>query len=184
MNNLGTVTLETERLILRKFKIEDAENMYNNWASDPEVCKYLSWNYHKDVEETKEIVKMWINNYENNFYQWVVELKETHEIIGSIGAVNVREKDLNVEIGYCYGKKYWNKGYGSEALKKIIEFFIKECGCHLVEAMYMSDNPASGKVMEKVGMTKETSLRDRIVNKETDKLNDLIVYSITKNELK
>lgn len=54
MNDLGTITLETERLILRRFKIEDAESMYNNWASDKECNKYLSWDIHKNVVKLKK----------------------------------------------------------------------------------------------------------------------------------
>ena len=60
MNHLGTINLETDRLILRKFKIEDAEDMYNNWASNSEVTKYLSWETHLNIEKTKEILKSWI----------------------------------------------------------------------------------------------------------------------------
>lgn len=72
MKHLGTINLETERLILRKFKIEDAENMYNNWAGDSEVTKYLSWQTHPNIEKSKEIIKSWTNNYsKNDFYNWV-----------------------------------------------------------------------------------------------------------------
>ena len=65
MLELKTKTLESTRLILRKFKIEDAAGMYNNWASDPECCKFLSWDIHKSVEETKSIIQSWINEYDN-----------------------------------------------------------------------------------------------------------------------
>lgn len=184
MNDLGTITLETERLILRKFKIEDAEAMYNNWATDPECNKYLSWDLHKNIEETKSIIQMWIDQYDKGSYNWVVELKDTHEIIGNISAVHIHKKDLNCEIGYCYGSKYWGKGYGTEALKRVIEFFLNDCSLHLVEARHISGNPASGRVMEKSGMKKEAMLKDRRINKYTKELNDLIVYSITKKDWK
>ena len=183
MNNLGTVQLETERLILRKFTHEDAEQMFSNWASDPEVTKYTSWDCHKNVEETKEIIKKWIDSYKENSYNWVIELRETKEIIGSITGVKVYETSLDVEIGYCYGQKYWNKGYASEALRKVIDFFINECGVHLVSARHMSDNPASGRVMIKAGMKYEATLRDRVINKETKEFSDLLIYSIIKDEL-
>ena len=99
MKGLGTITLETERLILRRFKLEDANDMYNNWATDSNCNKYLSWDLHKDIEETREIVKKWINEYDNGSYNWVVELKDKKELIGSISAIHIRKKDLNVEIG-------------------------------------------------------------------------------------
>lgn len=184
MNDLGTVTLETEHLILRKFKIDDALQMYNNWATDPECNKYLSWDLHKNLEVTKEYIQGVIDSYEDGTYKWVVELKETNELIGSISAVKLRKKDLNCEIGYCYGSKYWGNGYATEALRKVIEFFLDDCGLYLVEARHLKGNPASGRVMEKAGMKKEALLRSRRINKYTNELDDLIVYSITKDELK
>lgn len=184
MNDLGTVTLETERLILRRFKLEDAEQMYNNWATDPECNKYLDWDLHKDIEETRDYIQKSIDNCDQGGYKWVVQLKENKELIGSISAVHIRKKDLNCEIGYCYGSKYWGNGYATEALRKVIEFFLHDCNLYLVEACHLSGNPASGRVMEKAGMYKETVLRNRRINKYTKKLDDLIVYSITKEELK
>ena len=180
MNDLGTIMLETERLILRRFKLEDANDMYHNWATDPECSKYLDWDLHENIDVTKNIIKMWIDEYEKGSYNWVVEIKETKEIIGSITAVHFRKKDLNCEIGYCYGSKYWNKGYATEALKRVIEFFLYECNLYLVEALHISGNPASGRVMEKAGMKKEAVLKDRKMNKHTKKLNDLVVYSISR----
>ena len=175
--------LETERLILRKFKIEDANQMYNNWATDPECNKYLEWELHNDIEETKEIIQKWIDEYEVGSYHWVVELKSTKELIGSISVVKNHKKDLNCEVGYCYGSKYWGNGYATEALKQVIEYLLNECEFYLVEAYHISGNPASGKVMQKTGMIKDAILRDRRINKDTKEVNDLIVYSIKKDEL-
>lgn len=183
MKDIGTKTLNTDRLILRRFKIEDAEAMYNNWASDPECCKFLTWNVHNDVEETKTIIQSWINEYDNNSYNWIVELEDTKEAIGSISVVNIHKNDLNAEIGYCYGSKYWGNGYATEALRRVIEFLINDCELHLVEARHISGNPASGRVMEKAGMHKDAILRDRRINKYTKEMNDLVTYSITKKEL-
>lgn len=180
MNDLGTITLETERLILRKFKLEDAESMYNGWATDKETNKYLSWDIHKNIDQTKEVLKKWIDDYENGSYNWVVELKSNNELIGAICVFDIRKKHLNCEIGYCYGSKYWGNGYATEALKRVIDYLINDCNFHLVEARHMSGNPASGKVMEKAGMKKEAVLKDRRINKYTKELNDLIIYSITK----
>ncbi len=83
--------LETERLILRKFKIDDAEAMFNNWASDKETTKFVSFNPHENVDETRMIISNWINEYENGNYNWVVEIKDKREIIGNISVVNMRK---------------------------------------------------------------------------------------------
>lgn len=183
MNDVGTIRLETDRLILRRFEINDVDGMFYNWATDSLTCRYLSWDIHDNIEFTMSIITSWINEYDNGSYNWVVELKDTNEIIGSISAVKINKKHSNVELGYCYGSKYWGKGYASEALRCVIEFFLNVCNIHLVEAFHISGNPASGRVMEKAGMKKDAILRDRRVNKYTKELNDLIVYSIKKDEL-
>ena len=182
MQNIKIKELETERLILRKITKEDAENMYNNWASDPLVAKYVTWDVHKNIEETKEIVKMWTENYQkDDFYLWVVESKEDNTIIGSIEISKVDLKKETAEIGYCYGRNWWNKGYGTETLKKVLSFGFNELDCHLIHATHYADNKASGKVMEKSGMKYEATLRDRI-KYDNNKRDDYIIYSVTKEE--
>lgn len=183
MKNLGTVKLETERLILRRFEHNDAEKVYNSWATDKECSKQLSWEVHKNINVTENVIKKWISEYENGSYHWVVELKENSDLIGAISAVNISEEHNNVEIGYCYASIYWNKGYATEALRKVIEFFLLECNVHLVEAYHVATNPASGRVMEKAGMKRDGILRDRRINKITGKYDTLVCYSITKDEL-
>lgn len=77
MNHKGTILLKTDRLILRKFVMEDADIMYKNWASEDEVTKFLTWPTHSDVEVTKAVLRSWIENYNKaDFYNWAIELKE------------------------------------------------------------------------------------------------------------
>ena len=160
MNHLGTIELATERLTLRRFELEDAENMYYNWANDPEVTRYLTWQPHASVEVTEEIIKEWIAGYENkDYYQWAIELNEIEQPIGSIAAVRVDEKTQSIEIGYCIGKEFWNKGYTSEALTELVRFFIGEVGAGRVCAKHDANNPNSGKVMAAAGMEYEGTLR-------------------------
>lgn len=178
----NTKTLETERLILRKFTTNDAEGMFNNWATDPNTTKYLNWDVHENIDVTKTIINKWITDYEKGFYGWVVELKETHEIIGSICEVGKNLKHNTIVLGYCYGSKYWNHGYGTEALRRVIEYLLLDEGFYLVEANHRSSNPASGRIMQKAGMKYEATLRDRKVNPDGTRA-DVIYYSIKKEEL-
>lgn len=134
MNNIGTIQLETERLILRRFNENDYKGMYDNWASDLETNKYVSYKPRQNYEETKQIINDWISEYENGWMNWVVELKENHEIIGNIEVIAKSKKHNNCEIGYTYGSKFWGKGYATEVLKKVIEFLLFDCDFHLVEA--------------------------------------------------
>ena len=182
MNLIDNKTLYTERLILRKFKIEDAQQVYDNWTSDSQTAKFLSWNVHKDVEETKSVIQKWIDDYNNNVYNWVVELKENGQVIGNIATVSIHKRDDVAVLGYCYGSKFWNKGYGTEALRRVIEFLLYDCDFEVVEAHHISGNPASGRIMQKAGMHLDAILPNRRYNKFTKERNDLVIYSIDKKQ--
>lgn len=124
MENKGTKTLETGRLILRQFKPEDAESMFNNWAADVAVTKFLTWPAHKNVDGTKALLTDWIGRYTDlSWYNWIIELKENHEAVGNISAVKVNEKTEAADIGYCMGKAWWGNEIMPEALRRIIIFF-------------------------------------------------------------
>lgn len=183
MKDLGTRTLETERLILRKFTLDDVEAVFKNWGSDLNVTKYVSFAPHKKIEETKEIISMWISEYADDNFNWIVELKETHEVVGNISVNEKSRKHNNCEIGYVYGSKFWGNGYATEALRKVLEYLLVDCDFHLVEARHYESNPASGKVMEKAGMIKDGVLRERRLKKNSEEYDNLVVYSMTKSDL-
>lgn len=120
--NLETKFLESRRLILRKITIDDAKDMYNNWSSDPQCCRFLSWDVHKNVEETENLLVSWVNAYDFGALNWVIELKDTHEIIGSIFVIILSKKHNTAEVAYCYGARFWNKGYATEVLRRINKY--------------------------------------------------------------
>lgn len=152
MNHKGSIKLETERLILRKFKTENAEEVFKNWTSNDEVSKYVRWSTHKTVEDTKQWLAEEEKNYaNNNYYTWGIELKETGELIGSISAIFRQEDDERYEIGYAIGKDYWNNGYTTEALKCVMDYLINDIGIKKFICSHAKQNPASGVVMQKVG---------------------------------
>ena len=154
MKHLGTKVLETERLILRPFTMEDSERMFYNWATSEKVTKFLTWQPHQSQDVTKEILAYWLENYKNlNFYQWAIELKEIKEPIGSISVVRIDDQNKECEIGYCIGDKWWGKGITCEALKSVMNLLFEEVGAKVVCAKHDVDNPNSGKVMVKAGMT-------------------------------
>ena len=183
MKQIGTVTLETERLILRRVTALDVPAVFTNWASDPLSSRYLDWDKHESIETTSAYIATTIAEYNKGGYHWVVELKESKELIGNLIAFNLDKFGGSVEIGYCYGSKFWGNGYATEALRRVIEFFLLDCEVHTVEARHISGNPASGRVMQKAGMKLDAVLRDRRVNKDTKELNDMVIYSIEKDEL-
>lgn len=182
MKDLGTVLLETDRLILRKLKKEDAYQAFENWTNDELVTRYVTWNPHKNVENTLKLFEIWENNYEmEHTYKWVVELKDTSEVIGTIDVVRKNIEQKTAEIGYCYGSKYWNKGYGTEALKKVLDFLFNEVGFEVISACHVIDNVGSGKVMEKAGLIYEATLKYRWLDKISGKRTHLKVYSKLKD---
>ena len=156
MQHLGTTQLQTERLILRRFLPADAEAMYRNWASDPEVTRFLTWPPHANVNVSRWVVNDWISHYkEKDFYQWAMVPKELGEPIGTISVVAYDDRMGKIEVGYCIGKQWWHRGYMTEALGAVIHFFFEEVGSNRVQACHDTNNPNSGLVMRKCGMTFE-----------------------------
>lgn len=183
MKNIGTQEIVTERLILRRFTENDAENMFHNWANDPEVTKYLRWPPHSDVEVSRKLIRQWISEYVNlDKYEWAIALKENNAVIGSIGIFGVSEVDESAEIGYCIGRAWWAKGIMTEALKAVIVFGMEQVGFNRLEADHSIHNPASGRVMQKAGMTFEGIARQKY--KCTLGFQDCKLYSILKDEYK
>lgn len=179
MNHLGTKKLETTRLILRPFVKEDAPAMYRNWASDPEVTKFLSWPTYKTVDTAHEILDIWVPQYSDPaFYQWAIELKDLGEVIGSISVVNTDERVDMVEIGFCIGKNWWGQGIMTEAFRVVIDFLFDEVGVQRIEAGHDPNNPASGAVQRKCGLTYEGTLRRSI--RSNQGITDKAVYAILK----
>ena len=176
----GTQIINTDRLLLRRYKLTDAYDMFKNWANDCEVAKFLSWKPHNNVEVTKKIIEQWISEYKNNnVYDWAIELKEIGEVIGGISIVKLDEKNYSCEIGYCMSRKYWGKGIMSEALRVVINYLFSEVGFNRIAAKHDTNNIASGKVMIKSGMKYEGTLRE--VKLRNDKeFYDLAVYGILK----
>ena len=158
LTHKGTQTLKTPRLILRRARQEDAQPMFKNWASDPEVTKYLTWPTHENVETSRYVLGLWMDGYEKaDFYQWIITLDGTP--IGSISVVNCDDTIRKAEIGYCIGKNWWHNGFTSEALQAVMDFLFNEVGVNRIEARHDPRNPHSGGVMQKCGMTYEGTFR-------------------------
>lgn len=181
MNHIGTKTYETERLILRPFVESDAESVFTNWASDDEVTKYLTWPSHKNVESSLGYIKYCIQKYpELSWYQWGIELKSTHELIGNISVVNSIDELECMELGWVLGKKYWGNGYMPEAATQILNVLFDEVGANCIYAGHDINNPKSGRVMLKIGMKYEGILRQ--FGKNNQGIVDIARYSIIRAE--
>ena len=160
LTHKGTQTIETPRLILRRAVREDAQPMFRNWASDPEVTKFLTWATYRAVEEAYPILDAWISAYERpDFYQWMIVLRELGEPIGSISVVRQNERVEEAEIGYCIGSRWWHRGIMTEALTAVTEYLFTQVGMNRIAARHDPNNPHSGGVMRKCGMRYEGTTR-------------------------
>lgn len=181
MKHCGTKQIETKRLLLRRFTLEDAPAMYRNWASDETVTTFLRWPPHESVEVTKQILTDWVKQYgHEDYYQWAIVSKDTLEPIGSIGAVEQDDHIEMVHIGYCIGSAWWHQGITSEALAAIMHFFFEIVGVNRLESQHDPNNPNSGKVMIKCGMRYEGCHRQ--ADWSNQGICDCCVYAILKEE--
>ncbi|MGI6688227.1 MAG: YhcH/YjgK/YiaL family protein [Christensenellales bacterium] len=180
LHHLGTVCLKTPRLILRPYALEDAQAMFNNWAGDPEVTKTLLWDTHPDVEHTRRLLAGWVRAYQSGrHYHWVIE--KDGEIIGDISLVKWSAIDLDGEIGYCLSQKAWNQGIMTEALREVLRFLFQRVGFHRLYLRHATENPASGRVMEKAGLKKE-GLMHQAMRRKGGGFSDIALYAALRDE--
>lgn len=181
MNHQGTKTILTSRLILRRFRSEDADAAYRNWCSSDQVTRFLTWPTHLNVNVTRSVIDDWVTSYQDpRSYQWAIELQELCEPIGSISVVNVDDDVDAIEIGYCLGQPWWHRGIMTEALAAVTNYFFDEVGANRVCAKHDADNPRSGAVMKACGLTYEGTLRQ--AHRNNQGIVDTCVYSILRTE--
>jgi len=172
--------LETENFLLRQTKQEDAPLLYR-MARDPEVSRYTFWETHRSLRESQDVIEMFRRDFqERKAITWAAQHKKTAEIRGFIGVINIDEVSRSLEIGFWLGREFWGRGYMPELLQAVIKFCIREMGVERVQAKHVIENPASGRVMQKAGMTCEGTLRRASYCKE--RFWDTAVYSILAGE--
>ncbi len=180
----GTQKIETNRLILRRARVEDAQAMYDNWASDPEVTKFMTWTPHASVEVTRSLLQSWVEDYrKSDWYQWMIVPKDSGDKpIGSIAVVGKDDRVGRFHVGYCIGRAWWHQGIMSEALQGVIDFLFDKVGANRVEARHDVNTPHSGGVMRKCGMQYEGTLRQSDWNNQG--ICDAAYYGILRKEWK
>lgn len=153
MKHAGTQTIETERLILRRFTADDAADLLQNWAADPNV----QHEYGEPVYDTPEAVRGLLAQYlagyaRPDFYRWAIEEKESGQNIGMIAFCKIWEDCKTAEIEYCIGADFWGHGYAGESLAAVIAYTFEHTGFTKLEAYHRAANPKSGRVLEKSAM--------------------------------
>lgn len=170
---------ETERLIIRNFKCDDSKGCFESWGKDMNLGKYIILYPMKEVSQMESLV----SSFTKNENAWLLEEKETRNIIGYI-TVDIPYDFLKIgEIGFVIAEKYHHYGYAYEALYCIVKKYLYEKGLYLLEAKYNENNIASANLLNKLGFQIEASLRGRRIDNLTGKRNNMIICSITKDEV-
>ncbi len=176
--NLPNIT--TDRLLLRAARMSDAQDMYE-YSRDPEVARHVLWEAHSSIHQTRAYIRFLIKQYRNaSPSTFVIVLRETGKVIGTIGYMWVQPENRSAEVGYSLSRAYWNMGIMSEALRAVLGFGFKRLNLNRIEAQHECDNPASGKVMQHAGMRFEGTLRQRVYNK--GRYADVNLYAILRKD--
>ncbi len=179
MEHKGTKILKTQRLVLRPFTTADAGAMFENWANDKEVTKFLTWTPHRNVEETRALLAVWEEESKRpDVYHWAITLQD--EVIGDLALVAVRGE--NAHTGYCLSRKFWGKGIMSEAYAEVLRYLFEEVGFHRIESSHAVNNPASGRVMEKCGLHYEGTMRKAFRLLSTGEWEDIVYRAVLEED--
>lgn len=161
LTHVGTETIETERLILRRFEYSDNEAMRKYWISDEKIQSMYSEPVYQTEEEVRKLLDKYIASYEKeDYYRWAVLNRESQECIGQIAYFLVDSKNHFAEIEYCIGSDFQCKGLATEATKAVIAFGFEKMNLHKVQICTKTINIPSKRVIEKCGFTYEGTLRD------------------------
>ena len=168
--------LKTERLILRPMRMRDAEDLFA-YAKDPEVSRHVLWDAHRSIRDSRQFLRAAIRQYRRGLPgSFAITLRDSGRMIGTIGFMWINTDYKSAEVGYSLSRDYWNKGIMTEALREVIRFGFEDLGLNRIEAQHETDNPASGKVMQKAGMTFEGIHRQ--ASKNNTGVCDIAIYAI------
>lgn len=173
---------ETKNLRIRKFRMEDVEDVHKNLATESKLTECLGYNIHKSIHETEVMVASLIKEYEMNELIWAIEEKAESEVIGFINAFE--RSDINkvckFKFGISLNKVY--TGYMEEALKGIIDYLLNEKKFNVIISEFYDGcetvTKIKSNILENVGMTKEAVLHNRKINNKTGLAENKIIYSI------
>ena len=149
--------IQTSSLRLREPVVADAEAIFEEYAADPDVTRYMTWVPHSTSTTVADFLKVLASRAKSGEeYSWVLTNIDSARAIGMIGA---RVRDFKVDIGYVLGRAHWGKGYMTEAVSAVAEWFLSSGEIFRVWAVCDIENPASARVLEKSNFVREGILR-------------------------
>jgi [ribosomal protein S5]-alanine N-acetyltransferase len=148
-----------DRIVLRGPLIGDAEALFSELTSDPEVTRYLSWPTHRNVEETRRVITGLFNVGID--HTWLITLRDSGELVGQIGYLDTEPHA--VQVGYALGRQFWGRGLAGEALRLLLDHLRANPAVFRVAAYVHPDNLRSARVLERAGFTLEGQLARAIM---------------------
>lgn len=176
----GQPDLESDRLLLRKLRLDDAEDMFE-WASDDVVTQFLSWPTHKTADDSRRYIQTVLDGYRcNEFAGWGIVLKPSNKVVGSLTMRHWQKEHLQTEIGYVMNPRFQGRGIMTEAMRMFLAFGFETLLLNRIEARCFTGNLSSERVMQKVGMVLEGTLRQHQFIKGA--FHDFRVYALLREE--
>jgi [ribosomal protein S5]-alanine N-acetyltransferase len=175
-------TLETERFVLRQIKQDDSKEIFQYFSKD-EVTKFYDLESFTNIEQAEELIHRWNQRFENNQgIRWGITLRSEGSVIGTCGFHGWAKNHCKIEIGYELTPEYWQQGFMTEVIPKIIEFGFNNLGLNRIEAFVEPENIGSRKVLEKVGFREEGILKEHFYWR--NRFVDNVLYALLKKEHK
>jgi ribosomal-protein-alanine N-acetyltransferase len=172
--------LETERLILRQIVLDDAQAIFRI-RGDYEVTRYNTGQAYEHLDQARDLITAMTNAYEEQSeIRWGITLRADDTIIGMCGYNYWIRRDRRGSVGYDLARAYWGQGIMTEAVHAIIAFGFECMGLNRIEADADSRNPASARVLEKIGFRHEGLQREQFF--EHGHFHDLLLFSLLKND--
>ena len=170
--------LETKRLRLRKPVLEDADEIFRQYAQDAEVTKYVSWRAHRSNDETRDFLRGCLEAMESRkSFHWIIDRKDDHQLLGMIAT---RVDGHKWELGYVLARPYWGQGYMTEAVRHALTAAFQNLDLERIEAGAQPENLGSFAVMRPVGMT---SIGERVVWAVNRQQNErCLFYAVNRSE--
>ena len=173
-------TLQTDRLLLRKLQVDDLQDIFE-YACDPKVARYTTWQPHETVEQSRDFLHHVLGLYEKGkVAPWGVEHKNDRKLIGTCGFLDWNLQHARAEIGYALSRRYWGRGLATEAVQAVIAFGFSRMALNRIQGRCEVENVASGRVMEKAGLKFEGLLREHEFSKGA--YADISMYAILRKE--
>ncbi|MBE6951237.1 MAG: GNAT family N-acetyltransferase [Ruminococcaceae bacterium] len=178
MNFVELRELETARLRLRRIRFEDLYDYYERIYSDGDVTRYMLFDPHQDIGESLQSIEKTLERYEEGgCYRWGIALKEDDSLIGVFDLLRFDEEEESCSFAYMLGKRWWNQGYATEAMKEVFRFAFEELGVKKIAADHMAPNAASGAVMRKAGMVQVGVIPGKYV--KHGQIHDAVCYELS-----